>query len=398
MRDIVIIGGGVGGLITASVAGQLGLKVTLIEKTAALGGDCLHHGCVPSKSLLKAAKVAHWLRNAEAFGLPASDPPIDLGAVNAKVQAIIDQILQHDDPERFRSYGCEVLLGEPAWFISPKAVQVGERVIHGKRFVIATGSRPFVPELPGLDPAAVLTNESVFHLQSTPSRLAVIGGGPIGLELGQALQRLGSQVTLLQRAPQILPQEDPELTDLLQTQLIDEGMQIRTGREIAHADKHNGGFDITCQDETRLQVDQILVATGRQPNIEELNLDAAGVKYTSRGIEVDRRLRTAQKHIYACGDVCGPYAFTHLAEYQAGIIISNALFRFPKKTDYRVLPWVTFTDPELARVGLSEQQASEQGIKHSVLRFDFRDVDRAITERETTGRVKLIARKGKILG
>ncbi|MDY6981215.1 MAG: FAD-dependent oxidoreductase [Pseudomonadota bacterium] len=397
-QDLIIIGGGVGGLVTASVAAQLGLKVTLVEKEANLGGDCLHHGCVPSKALIKAAKVAQLIRRAGEFGLPSQAFSVDLGQVNRQVGAIVDHIQEHDDPDRFRSYGCEVLLGEPARFISSHAVQVGERVIEGRRFVIATGSRPFIPDIPGINPDDLLTNESLFDLQQLPDTLAVIGGGPIGLELGQAMHRLGSQVTLLQRGPRLLPSEDTELVDLLTERLINEGMQIQTGSDIKQIEQVNGQYKIIDHNQASIQVDKILVATGRRPNIEGLDLETVGVETTSRGIAVDRRLRTTQKHIYACGDVAGPYAFTHLAEYQAGIVISNAVFRVPKKADYRILPWVTYTDPELARVGLTEQQAREQGIKHTVLRFDFNEVDRALTERETAGRVKLITRKGKILG
>ncbi|TDY02833.1 dihydrolipoyl dehydrogenase family protein [Thiohalophilus thiocyanatoxydans] len=397
-RDLIVIGGGAGGLVIASVASQLGLNVTLIEKQAKLGGDCLHHGCVPSKALIKAAKVAHLMRRAGEFGLPSQSFPIDLGKVNQQVNSIVDHIQQHDDPERFRAYGCEVLLGEPARFISPHAVQVGERVIEGRRFVIATGSRPFIPAIPGINPDDLLTNESLFDLQQLPASLAVLGGGPIGLELGQAMSRLGSQVTLLQRGPRLLAHEDTELVDLLQKQLTDEGLQIQTNSDIERIEHQNDQYEIIDNNHDRVRVDKILVATGRRPNIEGLDPERAGIETTPRGIMVDRRLRTSQKHIYACGDVAGPYAFTHQAEYQAGLIISNAVFRFPKKADYRILPWVTYTDPELAQVGLTEQQAREQGIKHTVLRFDFKEVDRALTERETAGRVKLVTRKGKILG
>lgn len=397
-RDLIIIGGGAGGLVIASVAGQLGLKVTLIEKAKALGGDCLHHGCIPSKSLIKTARVAHWLRKADEFALPTCTTPIDLGEINTQIQTIIERIQQHDDPQRFRSYGCEVLLGEPARFVTPHTVRVGERRLEGRRFVIATGSRPFIPDIPGIARTDILTNENLFSLTSLPETLAVIGGGPIGLELGQAMSRLGSRVTLLQRGPQLLPGEDSELVALLQEQLIGEGIRIRTNSAIERIEKNIDHYELIDQQYKPIRVNNILAATGRQPNIEELNLEAADVDYTPRGIVVDRRQRTTQKHIYACGDVCGPYAFTHLAEYQAGIVISNALFRVPKKTDYSILPWVTFTDPELAQVGLTEQQAKEQSIPHKVLRYDFADVDRAITEREPTGRVKLITRKGKILG
>ncbi len=397
-RDLIIIGGGAGGLVIASVASQLGLKVTLIEKETRLGGDCLHHGCVPSKSLIKAAKVAQLLRRAGEFGLPASSAQVDLGKVNERIHDIIAQIQIHDDPDRFRGYGCEVLLGEAAEFISPHEVQVGSRVIEGKRFVIATGSRPFIPPIPGLDAGEILTNESVFNLQRLPDSLAVVGGGAVGVELGQAFARLGSKVTLFQRGPQLLPHEDPELVALMQEQLEDEGMRFQLNARIAHIYKHTDGFTLEQENGLQQQTSQVLIATGRRPNIEGLALDAAGVTFSETGISVDRRLRTSQKHIYACGDVCGHYAFTHMAEYQAGIIISNALFRFPKKTDYRIVPAVTYSDPELAQVGLSEQQVREQGIRHSVLRFDFKDIDRALTERESSGRVKLITRKGKLLG
>jgi len=397
-RDLIIIGGGAGGLIVASVAAQLGLKVTLIEKEDKLGGDCLHYGCVPSKTLIHTAKVASLMRRGAEFGLDAHEPEVDLGKVNAHVQSVIDHIQQHDDPGRFRDYGCEVLLGEPAEFISAYEVRVGERAIEGKRFVIATGTRTFIPPIPGLEETGFITNLDLFSLQSLPKRLIVLGGGPIGLEMGQALARLGSQVTIIHRQAHLLPQEDPELADALQKTLIAEGMVIHTSTQARRVYKDNDTVKVGCGDGLTLVANQVLLATGRQPNLEGLKLEVAGVKYTKQGISVDRRQRTSQKHIYACGDVCGPYAFTHMAEYQAGIVIGNAVFRFPKKTDYRVVPWVTYTDPELARVGLTEQQAREQGIEPTVLHFSFKDIDRALTEVETDGFTKLITHKGRILG
>jgi len=397
-RDLVIIGGGAGGLVVASVAAQLGLKVTLIEKENKLGGDCLHYGCVPSKTLIHTAKVASLMRRGAEFGLDAVDPKVDLGMVNDHVQSVIDHIQHHDDPDRFRDYGCEVLLGEGAEFISPHEVRVGEQVIKGKRFLIATGTRPFIPPIPGLEETGFITNLDLFSLQSLPKRLVVLGGGPIGLEMGQALARLGSQVTIIDLSAHVLPQEDPELADALQEVLTTEGMTFHTSIQAQHIYKNNDAVMIECQDGLELTTDQILVATGRQPNLEGLGLEVAGVQYTRQGITVDRRQRTSQKHIYACGDICGPYAFTHMAEYQAGIVISNAVFRFPKKTNYRVVPWVTYTDPELARVGLTEQQARDQGIEPMVLRFSFKDIDRALAEVETDGFSKLITHKGRILG
>lgn len=396
-RDLVIIGGGAGGLVVASVAAQLGLKVTLIEKEKKLGGDCLHYGCVPSKTLIQAAKVASLMRRGEEFGLPAIEPEVDLNRVNAHVRSVIEHIQQHDDPDRFRDYGCEVLFGAGE-FIDPHTVKVNNETISSKRFVIATGSRPFVPPIEGLQEAGYLTNIEIFSLQKLPPRLVVLGGGPIGLEMAQAFCRLGSQVTVVERLPHLLPQEDPEIADALKEKLAEEGITFFTSVSAERVTRQGDSRTVFCSDNIKLECEQILVAVGRRPNIEELGLETAGISFSARGIEVDSRMRSSQKHIYAVGDVCGPYPFTHMAEYQAGIVISNAIFRFPKKADYRVVPWVTYTDPELARVGLTEQQAIEQGITPTVLRFDFKDVDRALAEVETHGFSKLITHKGKILG
>jgi len=397
-NDLVIIGGGAGGLVVASVASQLGLKVTLIEKELNMGGDCLHHGCVPSKTLIRSAKVASLLRRAQEFGLPTINFNVDLAKVNERVQSVIDKIQPHDDPERFREYGCEVLVGETAEFVTSHSVRVGERVIHGRRFVIATGSRPFIPPIDGLEQAGYLTNLDVFSLKKLPQKLVVLGGGPIGLEMAQAFSRLGSQVTVVEMLPHLLPQEDPEVSDALRSVLEREGITIHTGTSAERVRRENELRIVECSNNITVEADQILVAVGRRANVDNLGLEAADIKFSERGIEVDARMRTSRKHIYAAGDVCGPYPFTHMAEYQAGIIISNAVFRFPKKADYRVVPWVTYTDPELARVGLTEKQAREKGIEPTVLRFPFKNVDRALTDNETDGIVKLITQKGRILG
>jgi len=397
-RDLIIFGGGAGGLIVASVAGQLGLKVTLIEKEDKLGGDCLHYGCVPSKTLIMSAKVASLMRRGAEFGLDSIKPEVDLAKVNAHVKSVVEHIQQHDDPERFRAYGCEILLGQKAEFISRHEVRVGEQVIKAKRFVIATGTRPFIPSIKGLEETGFITNLDLFSLQSLPKRLVVLGGGAIGLEMGQALSRLGSQVTILQRNNQILPQEDSEVANALQDKLIKDGIVIHTGAKTKQVYRESENIYIECENGLKIETDQILVATGRLPNVENMGLEKAGIEYNTKGIIVDRRQRTSQKHIYACGDICGPYQFTHMAEYQAGIVISNAIFRFPKKTNYRVVPWVIYTDPELARVGLTMQQASEQGLNATELRFDFKDVDRALTDVATSGFVKLVTHKGRILG
>lgn len=396
-RDLVIIGGGAGGLVVASVAGQLGLKVTLIEKNDRLGGDCLHTGCVPSKTLIHAAKVASLMGHGAQFGLDSVEPDVDLGRVMDHVQSVVAHIQRHDDPERFRGYGCEVLFGA-AQFVDAHSVRVNDRVIRGRRLVIATGSGPWIPPIPGLEQAGYLTNESLFSLRELPRRLLVLGGGAVGVEMAQAFARLGSQVTVVERLPRLLPQEDAEMADGLRELLAAEGIGIHTDTAIERVDRDGDRYRLSCADGRRLEAEQVLVAAGRRAHVAGLELEAAGVEFDQRGIRVDARQRTSRKHIYACGDVCGPYPFTHMAEYQAGVVISNAVFRFPKKADYRVVPWVTYTDPELARVGLTEQQARQRGIEPLVLRFPFKDIDRALTAGETGGMTKFVVHKGKLLG
>ena len=384
--------------MVASVAAQLGLKVTLVEKSDRLGGDCLHHGCVPSKALIHTAKVAALIRGATQFGLPEQKLPVDLEAVNQRVQQVIDRIQDHDDPERFRGYGCEVLLGKAAEFVSPRELRVGEKSVCARRFVIATGSRPTVPAVPGLESAGYLTNLDVFSLRALPRRLVVLGGGPIGVELAQAFGRLGSHVTIVERLAQLLPREDSELCAMLRDCLESEGISVRTGVDVERVELRGKTKIVHCSGAAELEADAILVAAGRRSNVEGLGLEAAGVRYSTRGIEVDGRLRSSQRHIYACGDVCGPYAFTHMAEYQAGIIISNAVFRLRRRVDYRVVPRVTFSDPELAQVGLSESEARSRGIDPKILRFPFSQIDRALAEREEQGMLKLVTHRGKLLG
>jgi len=402
-RDLIILGGGSGGLVIASVASQLGLKVTLIEAREKLGGDCLHYGCVPSKSLLHCARLVQQQRHAATLGLTATAAPeVDHAAVNAYIRSVIDTLQIHDDPERFRSYGCEVLFGSGR-FVAPRQVEVNGEVIKAKRIVIATGSSPYIPPIEGLEEAGYLTNEQLFSLEQRPGHLAILGGGPIGIEMAQAFHRLGSRVTVLLRGDTIMPNDDAEHAAQLKSVLMEEGVEFLNNSELQRVARREDGvlllaLKVSGDEERQLQVDELLVATGRQPNTGGLNLEAAGVEAGHKGITVDARLRTTNRHIYACGDVCGPYQFTHMAEYQAGIVISNALFRFPKKVDYRFVPWVTYTEPELAGVGLSEQKAREQGLEVEVLRFPFKDIDRAVTEGATAGGTKFVVHKGKIVG
>ena len=397
-RDLVIIGGGVAGLVTASVAGQLGLKVTLVERAQVLGGDCLNHGCVPSKTLIRSAKVASLMRRAGEYGLTAHEPEVDLKRVMDHVREVIATIAVHDDPERFRGYGCEVLLGEQPRFVDPGTLEVDGRHIRARRFLIATGSSPMVPPVEGLAEAGYVTNETVFDLETLPQRLTVLGGGPIGLEMAQAFARLGSEVTVIEMAERIAVREDGEISEALTEVLRREGITLHTGVKVERVSRDGDACVVQGSGGITVTADRILVAAGRKPNIDGLGLERAGVEYTRTGITTDRRLRTSNKRIFAAGDVVGPYAFTHVAEYHAGIVIANAIFRVPKKLDYRVVPWVTYTDPEVARVGLTEAEAREQGLDVDIMRFDFSDVDRAITDVETAGMVKLVARKGQLLG
>lgn len=398
--DLVIIGGGVGGLVTASVAGQLGLDVALVERGGRLGGDCLHLGCVPSKTLIRSAEVAHLAGDARRFGINASLGATDLGQVMDRVRGVIEQLEEHDDPERFRGFGVDVIFGEGR-FVDQRTLAVDDRHLRGRRFLIATGSSPAVPPIPGLEDAGYWTNETVFQQRELPERLAVLGGGPIGLELAQAFARLGSQVTVIEMAEHILPREDAEITAELARSLSEEGISIRAGTTVAKVTPGENGHTLHCRGsdgEVTVAADQILVAAGRQPNVGSLGLENAGVQAEKSGIPVDARMRTNVRHIFACGDVSGPYPFTHVAEYQAGIVIANVVFKLPKKADYSVVPWVTYTAPELAHVGMTEQAAREQGYTVQVARFRFADVDRAVAEGTTAGLIKLVVHNKRILG
>ncbi|MDH3980237.1 MAG: NAD(P)/FAD-dependent oxidoreductase, partial [Gammaproteobacteria bacterium] len=383
-QDLAIIGGGPGGLVVASVAAQLGLKVSLIEKEAMLGGDCLHTGCVPSKTLLHMAHIAQTTREGVRDGLLSSMPDIDFSKAIERVSQVIDTIQQHDDPERFRAYGCDVRFGKAA-FISPRELAVEGDIIRARRFVIATGSTPAIPPIPGLEEAGFDTNETIFQRHQLPERLAVLGGGPIGVELAQAFARLGSRVTIIEMADRLLATNDPAVSEALQRCLAAEGIEILTGVSAQSVRRDGDSRQLQLDNGNTVECERILVATGRRPVVHGLGLEEAGVTFSRGGIDVDRRLRTTQKHIYAVGDVCGPLAFTHMAEYQAGIALANIAFRIPKKTDYRVVPRVVYSDPEVATVGLSKAEAEAQGIRYDVAEFPMADVDRAITDNRTSG-------------
>jgi pyruvate/2-oxoglutarate dehydrogenase complex dihydrolipoamide dehydrogenase (E3) component len=403
--DICVIGAGSGGLSVAAAAAAFGVSVVLVEK-GRMGGDCLNTGCVPSKSLIAAAKHARAISEAEAFGLPTRMPEVDFGKVHAHVHGVIAAIAPNDSKERFNGLGVRVIEGA-ARFKNRRTVAVGEATeIRARRFVIATGSTPSLPPIAGLDTVPYLTNETVFDLTERPAHLIVLGAGPIGLELAQAFRRLGSAVTVLETA-QPLAREDPECADVVLDQLVREGVDLRTGITVARVEAQpTEGRDTTIKvvlreeaGEQAIAGSHLLVATGRRVDTDGLGLEQAGIKHDGGGILVDARLRTANKRVYAIGDAAGGPQFTHVANYHAGLVIRNALFRLRAEVDPDTIPRVTFTDPELAHVGLTEAQARERGLRLRVLRWPYHENDRAQAERATEGHIKVVTdRKGGILG
>ncbi|MCF3627580.1 FAD-dependent oxidoreductase [Thalassospiraceae bacterium LMO-SO8] len=397
--DICVIGGGSGGLSVAAGASQMGARVVLIEK-GEMGGDCLNYGCVPSKALLAAGHAAQAVRGAGRFGVRATLDGIDGKAVYGHVEGVIDAIRPMDSQERFEGLGVTVIR-EHGRFTGPDRVQAGATEIRAKRFVVATGSSAAVPPIPGLDGVPFLTNESVFDRDTLPDHLIVIGGGPIGVEMAQAHAQLGCTVTLLEMFS-IMANDDGELVDVVRRSLISGGIDIREGIKIAGVEKTAAGIAVSIEEggETRrIAGSHLLVAAGRRANVAGLDLEKAGIDYTPKGITVDRRLRSSNKKVFAIGDVAGGLQFTHVAGYHAGVVIKNALFRIPAKADHSAVPWVTYTAPELAQVGLTEKKAREAGVEFNVLRWPFHDNDRAQAERETEGLVKaIVTPKGKILG
>ena len=394
--DLCVIGAGSGGLAVAAGAAQMGAEVVLVER-GAMGGDCLNFGCVPSKSLLAAARVADFWRRGAALGIAYAPPQIDFAAVAESVQRVIASIAPNDSEERFAGLGVRVLRAE-ARFTSPRTVRAGEIEIRPRRFVIATGSQPMVPAIPGLGGVPYLTNETVFVNRELPGHLIIIGGGPIGIEMAQAHRRLGARVTVIDVGP-LLPRDDPELAASLTERLSEEGIDTRPRTEIAAVEHDGEAVAIRLASGERIAGSHLLVAAGRRPSIEALDLSAAGIAATVKGILVDARLRTTNRRAFAIGDVAGGPQFTHIALYHAGIVIRNALFHLPAKVDYRALPWVTYTDPELAQVGLTEAAARAADRSVRVLRWHFAENDRAQTERETEGLVKIMTRgNGLIAG
>lgn len=399
--DICIIGAGSAGLSVAAGAAQLGARTVLIEADR-MGGDCLNTGCVPSKSLLAAAKAAQGVRKSAQFGIAVgSEPVADFPKVHDYVHGVIAGIAPHDSVERFTRLGCTVIKGR-ARFIAPRMVEVDGKKISARRFVVATGSRAAVPPIPGLRELPYFTNETIFENEVLPEHLVVIGAGPIGCEMAQAHRRLGAKVTVLDIGP-MLPKDDPLAVAVVRRQFLEEGIDTLERIKLVRVEKRDKGFAalITASNGERwIEGSHLLIATGRRPNVENLGLEAAGVRYSSKGIEVDDRLRSSNKRIYAAGDVAGGYQFTHVASYHAGIVLRNALFRLPAKCHTNAVPWVTYTDPELAQVGLTEAEARKlhgDGIR--VLHTEFAENDRARTEGSSAGFLRaVLSKRGRVLG
>jgi len=402
--DIGIIGGGAAGLTVAAGAAQFGAKAVLIEKSPRLGGDCLHFGCVPSKTLIRSARVAALVRRSPEFGLPElALPAVDLGAVMDRVASVIARIQEHDSPERFCRLGAEVRFGTPR-FADDHVVELDGARLSARAWVVATGSRAALPPVEGLEQVPFWTNETVFSQRTLPPRLIVLGGGPVGIELAQAFRRLGSQVTVVEFLDQILAAEDADMAAVVMSRLAAEGLVILTGTRAVRAERRDAGIAVTVapaqgEGQRVLEADALLVATGRRPNVEGLALEAAGVRFTNKGIPTDARLRSSRGHIFAAGDVNGVFPFTHVAGYEGGIALSNAVLRLPRKADYAKVPWCTYTDPELASVGLNEKRATQQNVVYRVLEERFAENDRALAEAEPHGKIKvLVDSGGRILG
>jgi pyruvate/2-oxoglutarate dehydrogenase complex dihydrolipoamide dehydrogenase (E3) component len=398
--DICVIGAGSGGLSVAAAAAAFGVPVVLIEK-GRMGGECLNTGCVPSKALIAAARRAHRASGLDAFGITTSPPQIDFARVHDHVRRVIAAIAPNDSKERFNGLGVRVIAGK-ARFKDKGTVAVGDDIeIKARRVVIATGSSPAIPAIPGLNMVPFLTNETVFDLKACPQHLIVLGAGPMGLELAQAFRRLGAQVSVLD-ADKALAREDAECARIVLDQLAEEGIVLRQGVSVARVEASAAGVAVVlggAGNYERITGSDLLIATGRRANTEGLHLDAAGIAHTATGITVNRGMRTSNRRVYAIGDVAGGPQFTHAANYHAGLVIRNALFRLPVKADNRLIPRVTFTDPELGHVGLSEEEARRAAKSIHILRWPLAENDRAQAERATRGHIKVITDKGgRILG
>ncbi len=398
--DLAVIGAGSGGLVAAVGATKLGLSTALING-GAIGGDCLNHGCVPSKALLQAARAIRNARRAERFGVKVGDIAVDYEAVKARVRAVQDGIREHEDAPWFQRMGMDVI-EEYAEFVDPHTLMAGSRKVTAKLILVATGSRAAIPPIPGLAEAGFVTNEQIFNLPQLPRHLAIIGGGPIGIEMAWAHRQLGCEVTVIEFFPEIMAKDDPDMTAVVRKSMERDGVNFLTSSKVVRVEK-------TVDDNKRIVVerdgvertvlaDELLVAAGRAPNVDRLKLENAGVVYDKRGIKVNASQRTNVPHIYAVGDITGGLMFTHSASLQAGTFIRNAIFHLPAKTSFDAFPWVTYTDPELASVGLNETEAKKRGMAYELATTEFADNDRARAEGETEGRIKVLVEPSRLSG
>ncbi|MDW7657918.1 MAG: FAD-dependent oxidoreductase [Bacillota bacterium] len=398
---VIVIGAGSAGLVVANGSARLGAKVALIEREK-MGGDCLNAGCVPSKSFLKCAHLAKDIQKSALLGLDSSLETVDLKKVKNRVHSIIQEIAPHDSVERYEGLGVKVYLGE-GQLIDSHTVQIGEQTITGKTIVIATGSEPVVPPIKGLDTVPFQTNKTIFDLEKLPEHLIVLGGGPIGVELGQGFQHLGSQVTIIDRGAHLFDKDDPEVAPIMEKTMADDGLKVLMKSSIIEVKKDQDELVVMIEQDGQQQEirgDQILVSLGRRPATGGLGLEKIGITVNSRGyIQTDKHLRTNIKNIYACGDVTGPYQFTHMAGYQASIVIRNAIFHLKTKVDYSMVPWTTYTKPEVAHIGYTESWGRKDGLfKRSVL-VNLADNDRSKAENDRIGFIKLnLGRKDRIIG
>ena len=398
--DICVIGGGSGGLTVAAAAAAFGVEVVLVEK-GRMGGDCLNYGCVPSKALLAAGKQAEAMRHASRFGIADVEPQVNFGQVNRHVQGVIDAIAPNDSVERFTALGVRVIQAHGR-FTGKRTLLAGDVEIRARRFVIATGSSPLVPPIPGLDSVGYLTNETLFEQTRKPGHLVIIGGGPIGMEMAQAHRRLGSEVTVLEAA-RALGKDDPELAAVVLRRLCAEGVDIREQAKVTGVEpRGKAGVRVhaaTPDGDIVVDGTHLLVAVGRAVNVDGLDLDKAGIAHDRRGIKVTDKLRTTNRRVYAVGDVAGGLQFTHVAGYHGGLVLRPLLFRLPARVNETIIPWVTYTDPELAHVGLTEDAARQKHRNISVLRWPYAENDRAQAEHRTDGLIKVVTdRRGRILG
>ena len=402
--DVLVIGGGAAGLSAAGIATNLGAKTAMIEREA-LGGDCTWTGCVPSKTLLKAAKVVQQARQAHKYGLTDHEMSVDFAGVMEHVREVRQEVYEDADaPEIFEDMDIDVVEGD-AHFVDSHTVAVRDaegatRQLTGTYVVIATGASPLVPPIDGLDAVDYLTNDTLFELEEQPERLAIVGAGPIGTEMAQAFTRLGTDVTVVDMADRILANDDPELAATLRETLEGEGVEYVLGAQVERVSQTDGVITVEAGAGRTVEADALLLATGRAANVDGLNLEAAGIDYTRKGVTVDDRCRTSQKHIYAAGDVTGRYQFTHMSNHMAKVAVTNALLKLPSKIDAEHVPWVTYTDPELAHVGAHASDLDADGVSYETYRFPYSKLDRAITEGETTGQIKVHAKglTGRILG